>query len=429
MRKLLNLKWMALFVAIATNAQQEKGIIGNSNWLNNWTEFKPAKKEYNEATEILYGKITANKTLQKRNTYLLQGPVYVTAGVTLTIEPGTVIKGDSETNGALIIAKGAKIDANGTETDPIVFTSNKAVKKAGDWGGLVILNDAPINKFGGVASVNYDLDPSQTIYGGANPLANSGVMRFLRIEFAGKKIKGFKDYNALTLAGVGNKTVIEHVMTSFAAGNGVEVLGGDTNMKNLVSLRVSGDDFKFTQGAQSKMDNSLAVRHSLYSGSSRARCLNVNSYEKKDEADFSKTMTNVTATNCTLVNNTETFEADLASNLVKEGVFVGSNAALNLKRSVVSGFAPAAVLDSEINPEAGGLKKIGFSEVFFNNCKGNIFIANSSNNDDLENYYGDAAFYNLYEKTANNDLFISASNSDTKTPDFRLKVGKFTAGK
>ncbi|WP_428223943.1 hypothetical protein [Flavobacterium sp.] len=429
MRKLLNLKWMALFVAIAMNGQQEKGIIGSSNWLNNWTEFKPGKKEYNEATEILYGKITANKTLQKRNTYLLQGPVYVTAGVTLTIEPGTIIKGDSETNGALIIAKGAKIDANGTETDPIVFTSNKPVKKAGDWGGIVILNDAPINKFGGVASVNYDLDPSQTIYGGANPLANSGVMRFLRIEFAGKKIKGFKDYNALTLAGVGNKTVIENVMTSFAAGNGVEVLGGDTNIKNLVSLRVTGDDFKFTQGAQSKLDNSLAVRHSLYSGSSRARCLNVNSYEKKDEADFSKAMTSVSATNCTLVNNTETFDADLTSGLVKEGVFVGSNAALSLKRSVISGFAPAAVLDSEINPEAGGLKKIGFSEVFFNNCKGNIFIANSSNNDDLENYYGDAAFFNLYEKTPNNDLFISASNNDTKTPDFRLKVGKFTAGK
>lgn len=427
MKNLFNLKWMALFVAIATNAQQEKGINGSTNWLNNWTEFRPAKTEYNEATEILYGKITANKTLQKRNTYLLQGPVYVTAGVTLTIEPGTVIKGDSETNGALIIAKGGRIEANGTETDPIVFTSNKPVKKAGDWGGIVVLGDAPINKYGGSAGVNYELDPAQTIYGGANPMANSGVMRFLRIEFAGKKIKGFKDYNALTLAGVGNKTVIENVMTSFSAGNSVEVLGGDVAMKNMVTLRAAGDDFRFTQGAQAKLDNSLAVRHSLYSGSTRARCLNVNSYDKKDEADFSKPTTNVVATNCTLVNNTDSFDQDLASGLVKEGIFVGANAGLSLKRSVISGFAPAVILDNEIKPEAGGLKKIGISEVFFNNCKGNIFIAESSNNDDLEDYYGTPGFFNLYEKTPNTELFISSN--ETKSPDFRVKVGKFTAGK
>ncbi|ANO46981.1 hypothetical protein HUE46_07355 [Flavobacterium columnare] len=427
MKKLLNLKWIALFAIMTANAQQEKGIIGSSNWLNNWTDFKPSKTEYNEATEILYGKITANKTLQKRNTYLLQGPVYVAAGVTLTIEPGTVIKGDSETNGALVISKGARLEANGTETDPIVFTSNKPVKKPGDWGGVVILNDAPINKFGGVASMNYDLDPAQTIYGGTNPMANSGVLRFLRIEFAGKKIKGFKNYNALTLAGVGNKTLIEHVMTSFSAGNGIEVLGGDTNLKNMVTLRVSGDDFKFNQGAQVKLDNSLVIRHSLYSGASRTRCINVVGYDKKEEADFSKPSTNVVATNCTLVNNSESFDLDLASGLVKEGVFVGANTSLSLKRSLISGFAPATILDAEINPEAGGLKKIGFSEVFFNNCKGNIFLANSSNNDDLEDFYGNPQFLNLYEKTPNAELFINPVES--KSPDFRLKVGKFTAGK
>jgi len=292
---------------------------------------------------------------------------------------------------------------------------------------LLVLGDAPINKFGGSSAVNHDLDPSQTIYGGANPMANSGVMRFLRIEFAGKKIKGFKDYNALTLAGVGNKTVIENIMTSFTEGIGVEVLGGDIAMKNMVTLRASGDDFRFTQGAQVKLDNSLAVRHSLYSGSSRARCLNVNSYDKKEEADFSKPLTNVVATNCTLVNNTESFDQDLASGLVKEGVFVGANAGLSLKRSVISGFAPAVILDSEIKPEAGGLKKIVFSEVFFNNCKGNIFLANSTNNDDLEDYYGNPSFFNLYEKTPNTELFISSN--ETKTPDFRVKVGKFTAGK
>jgi len=188
MKNLINFRNIAIFViAITANAQQEKGIIGSSNWLSNWTEFKPGKVEYNVTNQILYGKITTNTTLQKRNTYLLQGPVYVTNNAVLTIEPGTVIKGDAETNGVLIIAKGSQLIAEGTETDPIVFTSNRPVKKAGDWGGIVILGDAPMNRFGGTASLNYDLDPTQTIYGGTNPTASSGVLRFLRIEFAGKK--------------------------------------------------------------------------------------------------------------------------------------------------------------------------------------------------------------------------------------------------
>ena len=194
----------------------------------------------------------------------------------------------------------------------------------------------------------------------------------------------------------------------------------------MVTLRSAGDDFRFSQGTQCKLDNSLAVRHSLYSGANRARCMNINSYDKKEEADF-KLLTNVVATNCTLVNNTESLSADLASGLVKESVYVGDNTSFTLKRSVVSGFSPAVVLNSDIKPEAGGLKKIKLEEIFFNNCKGNIFIENTSNNEDLEDYYGNAQFFNLYENTQNTDLFISSS--EAKSPDFRVKVGKFTAGK
>lgn len=429
MKNLINFRNIAIFViAITANAQQEKGIIGSSNWLSNWTEFKPGKVEYNETNQILYGKITTNTTLQKRNTYLLQGPVYVTNNAVLTIEPGTVIKGDAETNGVLIIAKGSQLIAEGTETDPIVFTSNRPVKKAGDWGGIVILGDAPMNRFGGTASLNYDLDPTQTIYGGTNPTASSGVLRFLRIEFAGKKIKGFKDYNALSLAGVGNKTIIEHVMTSFSAGNAFEVLGGEVNMKNLVTFRASGDDFRISQGAQSKIDNSLAIRHSFYSGSSRARCLNVNAYDKKEETDISKKKTSVVVTNCTFVNATENLSADIASGLVKEGVYISENTNFSMSKSVISGFMPAAVLSESIKLEDGGLKTIEFKQMYFNNCKGNIFVENVSNNEDLEDYYGNLAFANLYESTPNDVMFIDPKPT-SKTPDFRVQIGKITASK
>lgn len=107
--------------------------------MNNWTEFKPNKVEYNEASQILTGNITVNTKLFKKNVYVLQGNVYVTNNAVLAIEPGTVIIGDYESKACLIITKGATIIADGLETDPIVFTSNRSVRKAGDWGELLFL--------------------------------------------------------------------------------------------------------------------------------------------------------------------------------------------------------------------------------------------------------------------------------------------------
>jgi hypothetical protein len=425
MKNLTQIKWIVLLVFCFANAQQEKGIIGSSNWLSNWTEFKPAKNEYKETNQILFGKIDKDYTLFKKNTYLLQGTVYVTNGAKLTIEPGTMIRGDFESNGSLVITKGATIIANGTETDPIVFTSNRPVRKPGDWCGLVLIGDAPINKFGGTSALAYDLDPSQTIYGGTNPQSNSGILRFVRIEFAGKKIKGFKDFNALTLAAVGNKTVIENVMASFSGKDAYGVVGGDVTLNKLVTFRSGENDFKFTQGAQCRIDNSLIVRHSYYSSSSRSRCLEVLSYDKKEEADFSKASTSVTATNITMINGSESLSADLASGLVKEAVFVANNASLALKRSVISGFNPAVLFASDIEINNKNLEKIKLEQMFFNNCKDNIFVENSSNNEDLENYYGNPSFYNLYEKVTNGEAFIDITNA--RDPDYRIKIGKFTA--
>ena len=164
-----------------TFAQQEKGIIGYSNWLNSWTEFKPNQRDYKEPTEILSGNISQDTKLSKSNTYLLLGDVFVTNNATLIIEPGTVILGDYKTKGSLTISKGSKIIAEGTQTDPIVFTSSKTDKKPGDWGGLFVLGDAPTNLFGNKAALDYGLRPSSLesiSYGGKNTLSNSGILKF-----------------------------------------------------------------------------------------------------------------------------------------------------------------------------------------------------------------------------------------------------------
>ncbi|WP_125720439.1 hypothetical protein [Flavobacterium ustbae] len=424
--KKITLMICLLLTAAGVQAQQEKGIIGYNNWLDNWTEFKPHKSDSKEANQILAGNITVNTKLLKRNVYILQGNVYVTNNAVLTIEPGTVIIGDAATKGTLVITKGAQIMAQGQETDPIVFTSNSSMRKAGDWGGLVILGDAPINKFGSVGSYNMDLEPSLTVYGGNNEAGNSGVLKYVRIEFAGKKVKGADSFNALTVAGVGNKTVIENIMVSYSGGDSFAFYGGDVNASQLVSYKSINDDFKFTQGAQCRLFNSLAVRSSyLSSNKDGSRCLEVKGYEKKSETDFTKKSTLVSASNVTMLNDSENIKADIQSGLVKEAVYVAENASLELKRSVVSGFNPAVLLDTKTEINGENLKKIKFEEMFFNQCSGNIFKEGTTDNADLENWYGNSIFSNVYSHTDNKETFVDAYNP--KRPDFRLQLGKITA--
>lgn len=148
MKNFTQILFIFLFVTGSLFSQQEKGIVGSENWLNNWTDFKPNQSDYGEPTKILAGNISENTTLIKSEVYLLLGNVFVNNGATLTIEPGTVIMGDYKSNGSLTVTKGAKIVASGLQTDPIVFTSNRTVKRAGDWGGVVLLGEAPTNKFG-----------------------------------------------------------------------------------------------------------------------------------------------------------------------------------------------------------------------------------------------------------------------------------------
>ena len=423
---------MFLFVIGNLFAQQEKGIVGKDNWLDNWTEFKPKLIDYGEPTQILVGSITEDTKLSKRYKYLLSGSVFVVDSVTLTIEPGTVIIGDYDTKASLTIAKGATIIADGLSTDPIVFTSNRSVKKAGDWGGLIILGDAPTNKYGNGSVASFYSQPSAATYqysnyGGINAKSNSGILRYVRIEYAGKRIKGAGYFNGLLLAGVGNETVLENIMVSYSAGDSYKVLGGDINLKKTVSYKTSGNDFKFNYGAQCNISNSLAIRSPYISSSSGSRSLQINSYNrnKKEEIDFTKKGTSVNVENMTLLTSSDDINADIQKGLIKSAVFIGHNASLNMNKSVISGFNPAVLFEDKVKVNQENLEKIKFTDMFFNNCKGNIFVENNSNNEDLENWYGNSSFFNVYSKSSNDETFIDAKHP--RRPDFRLRINKIIA--
>lgn len=430
MKKFAQIICVFLFVIGPISAQQEKGIVGVNNWLSHWTEFSPSSVDYGEPTQILAGNITEDMTLSKKYVYMLMGSVFVINDATLTIEPGTVIIGDYESKASLTISSGATIMAEGLETDPIVFTSNRGVKRAGDWGGVVILGCAPSNKFGkgSVAKLYSKLNASDyqfTNHGGDSLATSSGVLKYVRIEYAGKRIKGGGNYSGLLLASVGNETSIKNVMVSHSAGNSFEIVGGGVNIEKAVSYKSNGNDFKFNYGTQSQLYNSLAIRSPYVSSSNGSRSLHVQSYDKKEEVDFSKKGTHVLAQNLTLINNSDDLTADIEAGLVKEAVYVGENTNLDLNTSVVSGFNPAVLLQNKIVVNQENLERIKFSNMYFNNCNGNIFTEYNTNNDDLENWYGNRAFYNVYSKGNDAETFIKINS--TKRPDFRLRINKILA--
>lgn len=417
-----------LFLGFVMFSQQEKGIYGNENWLSIWTEFNSSAIEYPEPTQILSGNISEDTKLLKKETYLLLGNVFVTDSTTLSIEPGTVILGDHESKASLIISNGSKIIAEGTQTDPIVFSSNRDVKKNGDWGGIFVLGNAPINKIGEEWELEYGLEePSSKImsYGGNNRASNSGVLKYVRIEYAGKRTRDHGYFNGLTLAAVGNETVLENIMVSYCQGSSFYVLGGNTILSKLVSFRSRQNDFIFNFGAQSRLTNSLAIKSPYHTASGGASSIYLASYDEEAEIDLSKNGTNLYAENLTLLVLSNNLKRDRKVGLVHEAMYVKKGASFKLEKSIFSGFNPAVNLDINIAITNESLSKMQFSNMYFNNCNGNIFTENISNNEDLENWYGNSAFGNVYSRGLDSETFIDAKNLEN--PDFRLRINRIIA--
>lgn len=409
---------IALFSFISLFSQQTpKGITGTSNWMDNWTNFKPIATEYNEATDIIAGTIDKDTKLYKRNTYQLVGIVYVTNNAVLTIEPGTVIRGDEKTCGTLVITNGAKIMAEGLETDPIIFTSNKenTERKPGDWGGIIILGKAPINKLGGIAILPFNLEPMLNHYGGQDQEDNSGILKYVRIEYSGRKLSALKELNGLSLAGVGRKTILSHIQISYSNDDSFECYGGDLSMNNLISYRTTDDDFDFTQGAQINISNSIAIRHPFSSDISGSRCFEADSYDKIENTDMTKKFTTINARNITLINLEENNQG-----LVRESVFIKENTYFNLTNSVISGFTPFALLEGNIGNGETNLSKITFKNLIINNCNGEISSESATNNSGIKNYYNKIENDLEFTKIKNSDLFTSSNIKGI--PDFRLKL-------
>ena len=221
-----------------------------------------------DSTTLNSANITSNVVLNKNTTYVLKGNNNVQNGASIVIEAGTTIYGDFDTKGTLIINRGGKIIANGNANEPIVFTSRQPAgqRRAGDWGGVIILGRSAINTSTGVDSAEIEgFGPGQgPVYGG-QPVVNddsSGVLKYVRIEFPGVNLTGISgnEINGLTMGGVGSKTIIEYVQVSYSGDDSFEWFGGNVNCKNLVSYKALDDDWDCDNGFRGNIQFGLSIR-------------------------------------------------------------------------------------------------------------------------------------------------------------------------
>ncbi|WP_066315994.1 beta strand repeat-containing protein [Aquimarina aggregata] len=195
------------------------------------------------ANSELTGDVTENTTLDATIEYQLTGAYVVKSGSTLTIPAGTVIKAVGGTAAYIAVERGAQIFVNGTSASPVVMTSGAANPAPGDWGGLVICGDAPTNKGSNVTSEVADLT-----YGGTNATDNSGSVRYLRVEYTGATFSNDKEFNGVSLFGVGSGTTFEFVQSHNGGDDGIEFFGGTVAGENLVSTNSGDDSIDFADG-------------------------------------------------------------------------------------------------------------------------------------------------------------------------------------
>ena len=292
---------------------------------------------------ILEGRITQNLTLKAQYTYKLRGLVYVTNGAILTIEPGTKIVGELNRQGGLVITRSSKIIADGTKDKPIVFTSEAATPARGDWSGVVILGNAPTNSsFNGVQGIGeieggINNSDGLGLYGtpitqGQNPADNSGILRYVRIEYAGYAFLPDKEINGLTFGGVGSGTIVDYVQVSYANDDSFEWFGGTVNCSHLISYRTLDDDFDTDNGFSGKVQFGIVLRDSAVADISKSEA-----FESDNDANGSNLtpQTKAVFSNMTIIGPRATLN-NIGNSLFLAGVQIRRYSSESIFNSIIN---------------------------------------------------------------------------------------------
>ncbi len=397
-----------------------------TDWTNGWSNFDPENTDYPSTTTTVSSDILSSVTWS--GTILLKNKIYVKNNATLTIQPGTVIRGDKATQGTLIVTRGAKINANGTASQPIVFTSNedKGSRAEGDWGGVVILGLAKNNQPGGVANIEGISPTTDTQFGGNFDNDNSGTLKYVRVEFAGIALEPNKEINGITFGSVGNETTVDYVQVSFSGDDSFEWFGGTVNCKHLIAYRGLDDDFDTDFGYRGKVQFGLIIRDKDLSDAPG----DSNAFESDNDAQGSsnKPLTQPIFSNITIVGPKGDGSIALPNGEKFEKAFrLRRNTATSVFNSIITGWEKglsiegAAVVDN-VN---------GDTLVFSNNVLTNF---SNGTNTILSNGVT-PSFYNSFWGADGNDStptlaqinWVNIFPALGTVPDARLNTGSVAA--
>ena len=373
----------------------------------------------------LQGKIDKDTTLRAANSYTLSGLVYITNGATITIEPGTVIKGQyTDPVGGLVITRGAKIMAKGTVDKPIVFTSASATPRAGDWAGIVILGkartNASFNGQAGVGEIEGGINDAagNGLYGGTEDNDNSGVLQYVRIEYAGYAFLPDKEINSLTMGGVGSGTTIDHIQVSYAKDDAYEWFGGTVNLKYLIAYKTTDDDFDTDNGYSGKVQFGLVVRDSSIADISKSEAM-----ESDNDANGSTNTPKTSAvfSNLTLIGPKATSNNKGNSNFLA-AVQIRRNSSISIFNSVILGW-PIGVLIDDTKGSATSLNvkdsSIRIRNTIIAGCEVAVKYAGTTAGESdasVQSWFGNAFYANSTLSTVDDARFVGPFNYNN--PDY-----------
>ena len=343
------------------------------------------------------GTISTSQTWTANVRYVLSEFVGVAAPAVLTIEPGTVIYGGTG-RATLFIQRGAKIIADGTARRPIIFTSPRKVGERAqtDWGSLVLLGNAPINVPGGTATL--EGLPSEPAYsfGGQNAADNSGILRYVRLEFGGFAIATNQEINGLTLAGVGNGTVIDHVEVLHNKDDAFEFFGGTVNAKHLLGIAFADDGLDFDFGYTGSIQYAALIKRAV-NDESDSNFLTESDNNIPAAADAARPLTNPNVYNVTAVR--------VASGVGQYGGVLRRNTAGKYHNIIVTGsrLAPLTLRDNS---------------TFANAAAGELVFDHAI----LNGNFADSAFGSS-DQSANTRNFVFTTMKHNRNVDPKLAMG------
>ncbi len=356
-----------------------------ADWTKTWTNFDPKNAVYPDPTDLttldgmavsnpIPGKkeITATETLDATKAYLLKGLIVVKSGGKLVIPAGTIIRCQSDLSStpknyaSIIVERGGKIEATGTVGKPVVFTSAKAVgaRDRGDWGGLLIAGKSTHNLWTATSDVqmegfnNVTIDPNLAKFGGTDLADNSGIVRYVRLEFGGLAFEANKEINGLTLGAVGSGTELSNIQVSYSGDDSFEWFGGTVNSKYLIAYKGTDDDFDTDNGYRGLSQFGIGVRDSAYydltynaaSGASTSE-----GFESDNEANGTANVTPYTScvfSNFTMIGPIPMGSSYAASNTLTQSAFrrgarIRRNSSQRIVNSIFMGYRNFLTVDGD----------------------------------------------------------------------------------